>query len=405
MRAIRTAVLSLLAIVAFGLVGPRPADAQYTLTTLASFNGANGAEPLSGVVRDAQGNLFGTTNRGGANDLGTAWELAAGSNTPTTLATFKGANGANPVAGLTLDPQGNLFGTTELGGPTWSPTGPFGFGTVFELAAGGHTFTTLASFNGANGAAPTAVLTLDAQGNLFGTANEGGPPGGAGGTVFELAAGSRTLTALASFNDRANGAIPFTNVVRDAQGNLFGTTGGGGANGYGTVFELAAGSRTITTLASFNGTNGSNPTVGLTRDAQGNLFGITSSGGIGFNPANPTSGSGTVWKLAAGSRMITTLASFNGANGASPLTCVVRDAQGNLFGTTEAGGAFNQGTVWELAAGSRAITTLVSFNGANGTSPVGNLARDARGNFYGTTKAGGANNLGTVFELSPVPKP
>jgi hypothetical protein len=82
MRAIRTAVLSLLAIVAFGLVGPRSADAQYTLTTLASFNGANGAEPLSGVVRDAQGNLFGTTNRGGANDLGTAWELAAGSNTP-----------------------------------------------------------------------------------------------------------------------------------------------------------------------------------------------------------------------------------------------------------------------------------------------------------------------------------
>ena len=302
MRAIPTATLSLIGLVVFGPAWPLPADAGSTPTTLASFNGANGAEPFSGVVRDAQGNLFGTTNRGGANNLGTAWELAAGSNTPTTLATFNGANGSLPVASLTRDPQGNLFGTTEFGGTTND-------GTVFELAAGSRTLTTLASFNRpTNGANPTAVLTLDAQGNLFGTANEGGPNGH--GTVFELAAGSRTLTTLASFNG-ANGNVPLTNVVLDPQGNLFGTTGGGGANNLGTVFVVPAGTGVIGTLASFNGTNGSNPTVGLTRDAQGNLFGAAAFGGA-FNQ-------GTVWELAAGSGTLTTLASFNGANGAQPI--------------------------------------------------------------------------------------
>jgi uncharacterized repeat protein (TIGR03803 family) len=130
MRATRTAVLSLLPVVAFGLAVPRPAAAAgYTLTALASFNGANGLHPGSGggLLRDAQGNLFGTAQFGGANGQGTVFELAAGSGTITTLATFNGANGANPVGDLVLDEQGNLFGTTMRGGA-------FDQGTVFELS-------------------------------------------------------------------------------------------------------------------------------------------------------------------------------------------------------------------------------------------------------------------------------
>ena len=131
----------------------------------------------------------------------------------------------------------------------------------------------------------------------------------------------------------------------------------------GTVFELAAGSGTITTLASFNGANGSRlfRLVAVVRDAQGNLFGTTQFGG-----ANDR---GTVFELAAGSSIITTLASFNGANGAAPAAGLIRDAQGNLFGTTFVGGAYDRGTVFELAAGSSTITTLASFNGANGADP------------------------------------
>jgi uncharacterized repeat protein (TIGR03803 family) len=170
----------------------------------------------------------------------------------------------------------------------------------------------------------------------------------------------------------------------------------GGVSNLGTVFELAAGSHTITTLASFGGTQSVFPS-GVNLDAQGNLFGTTAGGG-----ANNL---GSVFELAAGSHVITTLASFNGANGASPEAGVILDSQGNLFGGTAEGGADNLGTVFELAAGSGTITTLASFNGDNGSFPIGGLARDAQGNLYGTTPEGGANNLGTIFEVSSVPEP
>jgi uncharacterized repeat protein (TIGR03803 family) len=135
------------------------------------------------------------------------------------------------------------------------------------------------------------------------------------------------------------------------------------------------------------------------RDAQGNFFGTAFAGG--------SVGQGTVFELAAGSSTITMLASFNGANGANPVGDMVLDAQGNLFGTTSGGGAGNLGTVFELAAGSSTITTLASFNGLNGAAPFGNLVLEAQGSLLGTTEKGGTNGLGTVFELSPkaVPEP
>jgi uncharacterized repeat protein (TIGR03803 family) len=170
--------LALLAVVAPGLAGPRPAVADsYTLTTLASFNRANGALPVAGPTLDPQGNLFGTAQNGGANNLGTVFELAAGSSTITTLATFNSANGAFPAAELVRDAQGNLFGTTQGGGAN-------NLGTIFELAAGSSTITTLATFNGANGTQPEGTLLLDSQGNLFGTTSRGGAFNL--GTVFEL---------------------------------------------------------------------------------------------------------------------------------------------------------------------------------------------------------------------------
>ncbi len=154
---------------------------------------------------------------------------------------------------LIMDSSGNLYGTTELGGTDND-------GTVFELAHGSSTITTLASFRGNNGADPWAGLIMDGSGNLYGTAEQGGalPGGGAdNGTVFELAKGSSTITGLASF-DVLNGQWPVAGLIMDSSNNLYGTTAWGGANhlGDGTVFELAKGSGTITTLASFNGTNG-----------------------------------------------------------------------------------------------------------------------------------------------------
>jgi uncharacterized repeat protein (TIGR03803 family) len=253
---------------------------------------------------------------------------------------------------------------------------------VFEVVAGSGAITTLASFNGTDGANSQAGLVMDGRGDLFGTTVNGGAWGY--GTVFEVAAGSGAITTLASFNS-TNGTKPPGGLVLDGRGDLFGTTSEGGAWGYGTVFEVAAGSGAITTLASFNSTNGANPPAGLVMDGSGDLFGTTAYGGAW--------GAGTVFEVAAGSGAITTLASFNGTDGAVPFAGLVLDGSGNLFGTT-------LGTVFEVAAGSGAITTLASFNHTNGAFPIyAGLVLDGSGNLFGTTSEGGAWGYGTVFEV------
>ena len=251
--------------------------------------------------------------------------------------------------------------------------------------AGG--LTAIASFNGSNGANPSyGGVTLDRQGNLFGTTFGGGANGV--GTVWEIASGTDTINTLASFNS-ANGTNPQTGVIVDAQGNLYGVTASGGANSAGTVFEIAKWSGTISTLASFDGTDGSAPRF-LTMDAAGNLYGATAAGGANTD--------GTVFEVVKGSGTITTLATFSGSTGNNPLGGVTLDAQGNLYGTTRSGGANNEGTVFEILNGSGTITTLASFNGSDGRNPRNGVALDAQGNLYGTT--GVAGSPATVWEIT-----
>jgi uncharacterized repeat protein (TIGR03803 family) len=438
------------------------------VTVLAAFNGSNGTVPSSSLVEDNSGNFFGTTSAGGPSGSGTVFEVAAGSGVITTVAAFDGSNGSNPQnlvvdssgnlfctasygpsgggavfevvagsgtvtmlapfndtdhpgsqAGLIEDSKGNLFGTT--GGDIYS-----GNGTVFELAAGSGAITTLAAFAGFVGQNPSGGMVEDSQGDFFGTAEYGGASDD--GAIFELAAGSNTITLFASFNG-SNGSSPQGDLVEDGSGNLFGTTAYGGASASGTIFEVAAGSSTITTLASFNGTDGENPSD-LSEDSSGDLFGyadgtlfelaagshtittFASFNSAEFPPNGPlmdSSGNffgttpgddGTVFEVADGSSTITTLASFNGSNGADPLGGVIEDSSGNLFGTTYDGGASSDGTLFEVAAGSGAITTLASFNGSNGELPQGRLVEDSNGNLFGTTTLGGAFGNGTLFELA-----
>jgi uncharacterized repeat protein (TIGR03803 family) len=316
-----------------------------SLSTLASFNGTDGQWPIGSLVMDNSGNLYSTTEIGGASNDGTIFELAHGSGTITTLASFNGSNGAEPWAGLVMDSSGTLYGTTRWGGAA-------NVGTVFELAAGSDTITTLASFSG--GAAgpyrPAGALIMDSSGNLYGTTTQGGASDD--GTVFELAQGSGTITTLASF-DGTDGSLTHATLITDAHGNLYGTALFGGASNDGTVFEVANGSGTITTLASFNGTDGSTPLAGLVMDGSGNLYGTASGGGA--------SGAGTVFEVAAGSGKITTLASFDGTDGQGPSGGLLMDSGGNLYGTTAGGGAAGVGTVFEVPAGSSTITTLAWF--------------------------------------------
>ncbi len=352
----------------------------YTLSTLASFNASQ--ESVSGLVLDSQGNLFGRTNDVDSDGNGTVFEVAHGSNTATPIGPIGSLTDGqvdSSVQGLVMDAQGNLYGTNPNGG----------YGTVFEIMHGSSIPQTIASFNYADGADPTGGLVVDAQGNLYGTTGNGGPDGN--GTVFELAHGSDTPTILAPLNGDGG---PFVGgLVLDSQGNLYGTSDGvpqadgQSANG-GLVFELAHGSSAVKTLASFDGTDGNGPTGGLLVDSQGNVYGTTSAGG--------TDNCGTVFEIARGSNKVTTLASFNSTNGVEPTGSLAMDSQGNLYGTTVGGGPVGSGTVFELAHGSNTPTTLASFNGTSGgaAAPWSGVVADGQGNLYGTTGS-------TVFELKP----
>lgn len=352
------------------------------LSGLTSFHGNDGQSPQGNLFIDSSGNLYGTASAGGSGGgFGTIFKLAKGASSVTTLASFNGSNGYFPRSGLIADASGNLYGVTGSSGGN-------DFGTIFKLANGSSTVTTLATFD-AYKASPVGGLVRDASGNLFGVTMDGGASGL--GSVFELVNGTGSITRLASFT-ASTGSQPGSGLVLDATGNLYGTTQFGGAGGgVGTIFKLAKGSSTITTLATFNNANGAQPQGDLIRDAAGNLFGTTATGGA--------YGKGTIFELVQGSNVVTTLSSFHGDNGAQPQARLYMDAEGNLFGTTLTGGANNAGTIFELARGSQIITTLASLGGTPGAGPSSALIADATGNLYGITQAGGTASAGAIFEL------
>jgi uncharacterized repeat protein (TIGR03803 family) len=396
-------------------------------------NGTDGWAPLSGLVIDAAGNLYGTTTSGGAYDpYGAAFELSptvGGGWSETVLHNFNdnGSDGWDPQSGLIFDAAGNLYGTTASGGT-------YNGGTVFELSpmpGGGWTEIVLYSFgNGMDGAGPGyGSLIFDAAGNLYGTTSTGGTfecPNLGCGTVFKLTptvGGAWTETVLYDFHNGSDGHIPRASLIFDTAGNLYGTTEEGGTgncldgqtHGCGTVFELTptlGGEWTETVLHDFgSGTDGRNPIAGLIFDAAGNLYGTTLGGGAYTND-------GTVFELspAGGGWTETVLHSFNeqGSGGYGPSTGpLLFDAAGNLYGTVGAGGAYFGGTAFKLTptvGGAWTDTVLYSFgNGTDGNSPSTGLTFDAAGNLYGTTFYGGTypcgqqlRGCGTVFELTPV---
>jgi uncharacterized repeat protein (TIGR03803 family) len=388
---------SLAILLAFAAVA---AQAQ-TLTTLYSFtSGADGKPAYSGLVRDAAGNLYGTAQYGGIKrcplGCGTIFKLDA-TGKETLLHSFTGgADGSNPIAGLIRDSAGNLYGATSLGGH-------FKVGTVFKLDSAG-TFTVLYSFTGApDGAQPHSSLLRDEQGNLYGTTVSGGDltcnPSGGCGTVFKVDS-TRKETVLHTFTGGADGKFPQAALIRDAAGNLFGTTtSGGGAgggtcgnSGCGTVFEVDNTAKE-TVLHSFSGgEDGQTVFAGLVVDGQ-SFYGAT---GGGSPPAF-----GTLFKVDK-TGIETVLYTFTGgADGGFPFASLIHDAAGNFYGTTGSGGAFGLGTVFKLDTTGKE-TVLYSFTGgADGGTPNGSLVRDTVGNLYGTTQLGGAFNLGTVFKIAP----
>jgi uncharacterized repeat protein (TIGR03803 family) len=371
--------------------------------------GSNGAYPTAGLIVDATGNRYGTTNAGGTYNAGTAFEFSSdgsGGWTEKVLYNFgNGTDGVGPEGRLLLDGAGNLYGTTFEGGI-------HGLGTAFELSpngSGGWTERVLHSFGkGADGSYPYYNgLIFDGAGNLYGTTQEGGIHGG--GTVFELSpngSGGWTETVLHSFGGGTDGYLVFAGLIFDGAGNLYGTTFFGGIHGWGTVFELSPrhGGWTETVLHSFddNGTEGIEPVASLILDSAGNLYGTTQQGGI--------HGDGTVVELSprqGGGWTETVLHSFGrGTDGISPNAGLIFDAAGNLYGTTQQGGIHGWGTAFELSprqGGGWIETVLHSFNliSTDGAELDAGLNFDADGNLYSVTVGGGSGSVGTMFQLSP----
>src|ERR1039458_6104084 len=395
------AVLVLCATTAIAL----PAQTLTTLYSFCSQSGcSDGASPYAGLVQATNGDLYGTTTAGGSgiNNGGTVFRITPGG-TLTTLYRFCAQSGCpdgdGPEAELVQDTNGDFYGTTDGGGSSDI------YGTVFKITPGG-TLTTLYSFCSQSGCTdggyPYAGLVQAANGDLYGTSSGGGAKNH--GTVFKITP-SGTLTTLYRFCSQGvypnctDGYSPYAGLVQDTNGDFYGTTYGGGAHDYGTVFKITPGG-TLTTLHRFNGTDGESPYGALVQATNGDFYGTTSYGGA--------NGSGTVFKITP-SGTLTTLYSFCSQSGCpdgiGPNGGLVQAADGDLYGTTSYSGN-NGGTVFKITPGGT-LTTLYSFcsqgvypNCTDGDGPDAGLVQDTNGDFYGTTYYGGANNGGTVFRLS-----
>jgi uncharacterized repeat protein (TIGR03803 family) len=348
--------------------------------------------PSSGLIMDSQGNLYGTTSNTGEPNRGTVYKLSppaepGGDWIDSALHVFQGIpDGEYPGGDLVMDSEGNLYGTAQGGSQ--------GGGVIFEVTAAGQE-KILYNFklNKIDGHSPNGLLR-DSQGNFYGTTSGGGTSNN--GTVYEFTAAGQEKV-LYSFNGFPDGYNPNAPLVMDSQGNLYGTTFKGGPKYAGTVFQVTpAGVETILHDFVANSTDGQYPYAGLVMDSEGNLYGTTGYGGA--------SGFGTVFEItAAGNEEI--LYSFKGGehDGQLPEASLILDSAGNLYGTTSVNpnaiGPF--GTLFEITPADKEII-LHKFTGTpDGYAPVGNVLMDSSGNLYGTTAGGGAYDHGSVFEIAP----
>jgi len=343
-------------------------EAKSTFAVLYTFTGGNdGANPISSLIADRLGNLRGTASRGGAGGAGVVYELAPPAKgqtnwTETTLLGFDGTDGDVPGYGHpTLDNEGNLYGATVAGGSG-------GYGNVYMLTPDNNVALNYVFTGGSDGEHPYSDIVVDKHGDVYGTTYEGGA-NGAGGTVYEVMP-SGIQTVLYSFCSQTNctdGAGPFAQLLIDKKGNLYGTTveggagAGGGGDGGGTIFELSPpnrGQQTWTETVLYSFQNTPDPKI--------------------------------------------------------PFAGLIADESGNFYGTTDLGGTGSCddgcGAVFELAPDTGQCTsisgwcetTLYNFQGGNdGQNPWAALVEDKNGNLYGTTTLGGADNDGTVFKLAP----
>lgn len=373
-----------LLVIVLGFVATQFSQAQ-NFSVLYSFGGAaDGGDPYAGVIRDSNGNFYGTVGYGGTAYAGGVYKVDSLGNETILYSFTGGADGNFPVSTLARDSAGNLYGTTSQGGSA-------GGGVVFKVDPSGNE-TVLHNFTGGlDGVNPSGGLFLDEVGNLYGTTSQGGSFENYG-ILFRLSP-SGTETILHVFTGAANdGKYPsYTNLVTDGHGTFYGVTQAGGSTDHGVVYKITRTGK-FTVLYSFAGgtADGCNVLGTPYLDKYGNIYGTTSSCGA--------SGLGTVWKLTS-TGIETVLHSFAGgtADGEYPLAGVVEDVNGNLYGSTETGGSADLGTVYRVSQTGK-FTLLHSFTGPDGEYPYSGFVL-RNGALYGTAQNGGSIGYGSVWKF------
>jgi uncharacterized repeat protein (TIGR03803 family) len=348
-------------------------------TQLHSFAGGSGdgSGPYHTLILGSDGNFYGTTLAGGSSNVGTIYKITP-SGTESVFYSFL----STPYSGLVQGSDGNIYGTTAGGGAN-------GRGTAFKITPSG-TETLLYSFP-AGGSDPYCGLIQGSDGNFYGTTGAGGSSDD--GTVFKLTP-SGTETILHAFaKTGTDGQIPYAGLIQGSDGNFYGTTYFGGANGFGAVFKVTP-SGTETVLYSFaGGSDGEHPYASVIQASDGNFYGTTYQGGAG--------GLGTVFRLTP-SGTETVLYSFSGgsSDGANPEAGVIQGSDGNFYGSTLQGGAGGFGTVFKLTPSGSETLLHVFAGSSDGAGPGANLVQGSDGNLYGSTGAGGASGDGTFFKVT-----
>ncbi len=385
-------------------------SAAASTTQIYSFGGGSDGEYTdTELVIDSAGNLYGTSVQGGTFGGGTVFELSPSGSTWTHTVLYNftgGADGGEPYKGVTLDAQGNLYGTAVTGG---SGSCEGGCGVVYKLTRSGTTWaqSVIHAFSGTDGSGPGSPVAFDKQGNLYGTTPTGGAKGD--GVIYEMKAnvnGGWNFYVIHTFTGGLDGlGGSASRLLIDSTGNIYGVNTVGGAHGFGNVFELklTAGKWQLTTLYSFQDQpDGASPYGGVIFGKDGNLYGTTYYAG-----ANDV---GTVYKLTNnnGSWTESVLYSFKGgSDGDSPISSLAADSQGNLYGTTSDGGAAacGCGTIFKMSQNSSGVwTESVVYRFPGDPKPgfaYNGMVFDGKGSFYGVTVHGGSGNDGSAYKFTP----